>query len=92
MDPAGAMAETVGLPAAAGPGLAPGGLVAVLVVDGQVVDFVPLVDEVTDVAGVAVRHAGATLAAADIGQAAAVGIYDGDTGALVMVRRVLMAP
>lgn len=86
------MGEAEGLPPTVGPGMAPGGLVAVLVVDGQVVDFVPLVDEITDVAGVAVRHAGATMAAVDIGQTAAVGIYDGDTGALVMTRRVVVAP
>lgn len=74
-----------GLPDKVGPGLAPGGLVAVLVVDGRILDYQPLLMETTDVAGVAVRHAGAALQAADAGQTNVVGIYDGDTGEPVAV-------
>jgi hypothetical protein len=74
-----------GLPDKVGPGLAPGGLVAVLVIDGQVVEYEPLTLETTDVGGVAVRHAGAALHALDIRETNMVGIYDGDTGELTAV-------
>ncbi len=38
-----------GLPETVGPGLAPGSLVAVLVVDGVVADYVPFTEELTQV-------------------------------------------
>ena len=79
------MNEDHGLPDTVGPGLAPGGLVAVLVVDGHVVDYTPLTTDSTDVGGVAVRHASAALHAADVGNTNMVGIYDGDTGEPVAV-------
>ena len=58
-----------GLPESVGPGMAPDGLVAVLVVDGVVVDY----------------HAGAVLHAYESGAVACVGMYDGDTGRLMAV-------
>jgi hypothetical protein len=75
------------IPSSIEPGRAPGGLYAALFVDGELVDGAALVDEVTDVEGVAVRHAGAALSAERAGVLAAVGIYDGDTGELVMPLR-----
>jgi hypothetical protein len=77
-----------GLPDKVGAGLAPGGLVAVLVVNGQIVDYTPLTTETTDVEGVAVRHATAALYAADAGKTNVVGIYDGDTGEVMAVMGV----
>ena len=72
-----------GLPESVGAGLAPGSLVAVLVVDGVVADYVPLTHENTEIGGAAIKHAGASLSAADAGLVAVVGIYDGDSGELV---------
>jgi hypothetical protein len=59
------------------------------VVDGEVVDATPMLDEVTAVGEVvAIRHAGAALAATDVGRCAVVRIFDGDSGVLVMVLEV----
>ena len=81
-----------GLPEKVGAGLSPGGLVAVLVVDGTIVDYTPLQEESTDVQGVAVCHAGAALRAAEAGKTNLVGIYDGDTGEPVAVLGVPTPP
>ena len=76
---------TGGLPEHVGPGMAPDGMVAVLVVDGAVVDYTPLTPQTTNIGDVGVHHAAATLNATVVGSQAVVGLYDGDTGALVAV-------
>jgi hypothetical protein len=69
-------------------GCAPGGLVVHLVVDGEVVDAAELVEETSHITErVAVRHYGAAVAATARGDAVEVRIFDGDSGALVMVMR-----
>ena len=72
------------VPSSIEPGRAPGGLFAALFVDGELVDGAPLLDELTDVGGVALRHAIAALSAAADGRRALVVIYDGDTGEIVL--------
>ena len=74
----------MGVPTSIPPKRAPGGLYAVLFIDGVAIDEAPLIDEVTDVGGVAISHAGVALRAWAVGSEALVAIYDGDTGQFVM--------